>query len=266
MATTTKRPNILVTNDDGINSQGIAALVDALREIAEVIVMAPLGEQSAVGHALTVSLPLRVTEYEKNGQFFGFAVDGTPADCVKLGLRTFLAERGLPYPDLVVSGINHGRNTAVNIIYSGTVSAATEATVLAVPAIAISLSSYRRSSDFSGAADFIKRFAPYVVSQGLPKGTLLNVNVPAVATENINGIVYTRQGRSYWNDTFERRLDPHGRPYYWLRGTYHLVDTNEDADDVALNNDKITITPLHYDLTNHDFLEQMREHWKSSDL
>lgn len=260
--TTPKRLNILVTNDDGINSQGIAALVTALQEVADVLVMAPLGEQSAVGHALTVALPLRVTEYHKNGTFFGFAVDGTPADCVKLGLRTFIQERELPYPDLVVSGINHGRNTAVNIIYSGTVSAATEATVLDVPGIAISLASYRHVADFSGAAHFIKQFAPYVAEQGMPKGTLLNVNVPALSPEKIKGMVYTRQGRSYWDDTFERRLDPQERPYYWLRGTYHLVDANEEADDVALANDKITVTPLHYDLTNHVFLDQMRGKWK----
>jgi 5'-nucleotidase len=184
--------NVLVTNDDGINARGIGALVAALKEVADVIVMAPLGEQSAVGHALTMTLPLRVTEFHRDNAFFGFAVDGTPADCVKLALRTFLKERGLPYPDLVVSGINHGRNTAVNIIYSGTVSAATEATVLDVPAIAISLASYHSRADFSGAADFIKRFAPYVASQGLPKGTLLNVNVPALPPEKIKGMVYTR--------------------------------------------------------------------------
>lgn len=262
MSASSKRLNILVTNDDGINSQGIAALVTALRDIANVIVMAPLGEQSAVGHALTVAMPLRVTEYHKNDAFFGFAVDGTPADCVKLALRTFLRERELPYPDLVVSGINHGRNTAVNIIYSGTVSAATEATVLDVPGIAVSLASYRHSPDFSGAMHFIKQFAPYVAEQGLPKGTLLNVNVPALPPEKIKGMVYTRQGNSYWDDTFERRLDPQERPYYWLRGTYHLVDTHEEADDVALANDKITVSPLHYDLTNHIFLDHMRKQWK----
>ncbi|HYM20835.1 MAG TPA: 5'/3'-nucleotidase SurE [Candidatus Kapabacteria bacterium] len=254
--------NVLVTNDDGINARGIAALVAALKEVANVIVIAPLGEQSAVGHALTMTLPLRVTEFHKDNEFFGFAVDGTPADCVKLALRTFLKERGLPYPDLVVSGINHGRNTAVNIIYSGTVSAATEATVLDVPAVAISLASYRDGADFSGAADFIKQFAPYVATQGLPKGTLLNVNVPALAPDKIKGMVYTRQGNSYWDDDFERRLDPHERPYYWLRGTYHLVDTHEEADDIAIVAGKITITPLHYDLTNHEFLKEMRNDWK----
>ncbi len=254
--------NILVTNDDGINSAGIFALVKALKEIGNVIVMAPLGEQSAVGHALTVSLPLRVTEFHKEGGFFGYAVSGTPADCVKLALRTFLTERSLPHPDIVVSGINHGMNTAVSVIYSGTVSAATEATVLDVPAIAISLTSYHADADFFVAANFAKQFAPYVVKSGLPKGTLLNVNVPACKADELQGISYTRQGKSYWDDMFERRLDPQERPYYWLKGHYILEDKDEDIDDIAIRENKISISPLHYDLTNYDFLDEMRKNWK----
>ncbi|MEI8135121.1 MAG: 5'/3'-nucleotidase SurE [bacterium] len=254
--------NILVTNDDGISSRGIYALVLGLKEIADVTVIAPLGEQSAVGHALTVTLPLRVTDYQKDGNFFGYAVSGTPADCVKLALRTFLAERSMPMPDLVVSGINHGKNTAVNVIYSGTVSAATEATVLDVPAIAISLASYHQDADFSVAANFAKRFAPYVIESGLPKGTLLNVNVPACTEAELNGVSFTRQGKSYWNDMFERRLDPQERPYYWLKGHYIIEDSSDDIDDVAIRDNKISISPIHYDLTNYSFLEKMQESWR----
>ena len=256
--------NILVTNDDGINAAGIYALARAMREIGDVVVVAPLGEQSAVGHALTVSLPLRVTEFHKNSEFFGYAVSGTPADCVKLALRTYLKELGLPMPDLVVSGINHGRNTAVNIIYSGTVSAATEATVLDVPAIAFSLTSYHANADFSHAAEFAKRFAPIVVKQGLPRGTLLNVNVPAVPLNKMRGMVYTRQGKSYWDDMFEKRLDPQERPYYWLKGHYVLEDKTRDIDDIAIRENCISISPLHYDLTNYDFLETMRGSWPAT--
>lgn len=255
---------ILVTNDDGINSPGIYELVLALREIGNVIVMAPLGEQSAVGHALTVSLPLRVTEFHKNGKFFGFAVSGTPADCVKLALRTFLDEKGLPQPDIVVSGINHGRNTAVNIIYSGTVSAATEATVLDVPAVAVSLTSYHPDADFRDAAQFMKRFTPVVAKQGLPRGTLLNVNVPAVSLDEMHGISYTRQGASYWEDEFEKRVDPQERPYYWLKGKYILEDRAEEIDDIAIRENRISITPIHYDLTNYTFLEMLRTTWPTS--
>ena len=256
--------NILVTNDDGINSPGIYALVLALREIGDVVVMAPLGEQSAVGHALTVSLPLRVTEFHKNREFFGFAVSGTPADCVKLALRTFLAECGIPRPDIVISGINHGRNTAVNVIYSGTVSAATEATVLDVPAIAVSLTSYHPDADFAPAAEFMKRFTPHVAATGLPRGTLLNVNVPAVDRHEIRGIAYTKQGASYWEDEFEKRVDPQERPYYWLKGRYVLEDTDSHIDDIAVRENKISITPIHYDLTNYEYLERLRNEWPKS--
>ncbi len=253
--------NILVTNDDGINSRGIYDLVMALRDVGDVTVIAPLAEQSAVGHALTMSLPLRVTEFHKNGDFFGYAVSGTPADCVKLAMRTFLDERGIAKPDIVVSGINHGRNTAVNIIYSGTVSAATEATVLDVPAIAVSLTSYDMDADFTAAADFMKRFTPEVARLGLPRGTLLNVNVPAVASHQLKGISYTKQGASYWEDEFEKRMDPQERPYYWLKGKYVVEDSDRDIDDIAIHEDKISITPIHYDLTNHDFLRELRSSW-----
>jgi 5'-nucleotidase len=253
--------NILITNDDGINAPGIHTLVLAMREIGDVVVVAPLGEQSAVGHALTVSLPLRVTDFYKNGEFFGYAVSGTPADCVKLALRTYLEEKGLPKPDIVVSGINHGRNTAVNIIYSGTVSAATEATVLDVPAIAISLTTYHPDADFTHAAQFAKQFAPIVAKQGLPRGTLLNVNVPPLPLSEMNGMAYTRQGLSYWDDNFEKRIDPQERPYYWLRGHYILMDEEPDIDDIAIRDDRISITPLHYDLTHYEFLKQMQEKW-----
>jgi 5'-nucleotidase len=253
--------NILVTNDDGINAPGIYALVMALREVGNVTVIAPLGEQSAVGHALTVSLPLRVTEFHKNSEFFGYAVSGTPADCVKLALRTYLEEMHLPRPDIVVSGINHGRNTAVNIIYSGTVSAATEATVLDVPAFAISLTSYHPDADFSHAAEFAKRFAPEVARRGLPRGTLLNVNVPAIPIEMMKGVAYTRQGLSFWDDTFEKRMDPQERPYYWLKGHYILIDEDSDIDDIAIREERISITPLHYDLTHYDFLKSMQSDW-----
>lgn len=255
---------ILVTNDDGINAPGIYALVMAMREIGNVIVVAPLGEQSAVGHAVTVSLPLRVTPFHKNSEFFGFAVSGTPADCVKLALRTYLAEQGLPRPDIVVSGINHGRNTAVNVIYSGTVSAATEATVLGVPSIAVSLTSYGPDPDFTAAAEFMKQFVPVVHEMGLPRGTLLNVNVPAVPIEEIEGFTFTRQGGSYWEDMFEKRLDPQERPYYWLKGKYVTVDEDSDIDDVAIRENKISVTPLQYDLTDHDFLAEMSRRWPNA--
>ena len=172
-----------------------------------------------------------------------------------------LDEYHLPKPDVVVSGINHGRNTAVNIIYSGTVSAATEGTVLDVPSIAISLTSYKPDADFALAASFAKQFVPHVVAQGLPRGTLLNVNVPPVPESELNGVAYTKQGSGFWDDMFEKRLDPQERPYYWLKGHYNFAEAELDSDDVAIRKNMISITPLHYDLTNHEFLENIRSKW-----
>ncbi|MGE5847051.1 MAG: 5'/3'-nucleotidase SurE, partial [Ignavibacteria bacterium] len=179
---------ILVTNDDGIDSRGMEYLVKALEEIGEVTVVAPLKEQSAVAHGITMLIPLRVLEFNKNGKFFGYAVDGTPADCVKIGIRNIIKQ----IPDLVVSGINHGSNTAINIIYSGTVSAAREAAIMDVPSIAISLTNHM-AKDFIFAGKIAKMLAGEIVDKGLPRGTLLNVNVPDVPESEIAGILLTKQ-------------------------------------------------------------------------
>lgn len=247
--------NILVTNDDGIASQGIYALVQALRPLGNVTVVAPDRQQSAVGHALTVSEPLRVTRIWRDEQFFGYAVSGTPADCVKLAIARLLDRK----PDIVVSGVNHGYNTGINVLYSGTVSAATEAILLGIPAIAISLGSFDENADCSIAA----RTAAYLVERyadlGLPPTTLLNVNVPALPEEQIKGVRITRQGHGMWNDTYDERLDPMGRPYYWLCGTYNHLDSDPNADDVAVEQGYIAITPIHYQLTDYEALELLKE-------
>ncbi len=244
---------ILVSNDDGIDSLGISALVKSLKEIAEVTVVAPQYEQSAVGHAITMKIPLRVTPYYKNGDFFGYAVDGTPADCVKMGIRNIMKEA----PDLVVSGINHGSNTAINIIYSGTVSAAREATIMDVPSIAISITSHD-AKDFSYAAQLAKRLALKMKSYKLPIGTMLNVNVPDVPKEQIAGIIVTKQGKAKWDDIYEQRKDPYGRDYYWLTGKLLEVDTNSDIDQAAIRNNFVSVTPIHFDLTDYDTFEKMK--------
>ncbi len=245
---------ILVSNDDGIDSPGIWALVSALREIAHVDVVAPDTQQSAVGHALTVAVPLRIEKHERNGSFFGWAINGKPADCVKLAIQHILPEP----PHLVVSGINHGRNTAVSLVYSGTVSAATEGTILGVPSIAFSLDDFSREADFAYAAEIARWLAPIVHRQKLPHGTLLNVNIPAVPKEQVKGVRLTHQGDSFWNDTYEERHDPMGRPYYWLTGDY-IRDNTEGSDDEALEEGYVTITPIHYQLTNEPFLQSMKK-------
>ncbi len=245
---------ILVSNDDGIFAPGIYALAQSLGELGEVIVVAPDRQQSAVGHAITMHSPVRMYPFHVNGTMFGYAVDGTPADAVKFAIRNVMKDTP---PDILVSGINHGSNTAVNVIYSGTVSAATEGAILGVPSIAISLTTYDKP-DFRYAAKFARKLTKMVAENGLPPGTVLNVNVPSVPEEEIQGVVITRQGRSNWDDYYEKRLDPGKREYYWLTGSLQIFDTDEDIDQVAIKNNKVSITPIHYDLTNYSVLNQLK--------
>lgn len=246
---------VLISNDDGINAPGIYALAKEIKKVAEVVVVAPDSQQSAVGHALTVSTPLRVTPYEKNGELFGYAINGTPADCVKLAVRNLLSRK----PDLVISGINHGMNTAINTIYSGTVSAATEAAILDIPSFAISLGTYKDNPDFSFAAKFSVKFIPIFLKMKIPKGTLLNINVPAVQEKDIKGVKVTKLNNSYWDDVFEARRDPQNKLYYWLTGKYIIGNKDTIYDDVAINNNLVSITPIHYDLTNHEFFSEIAD-------
>ncbi len=247
---------ILVTNDDGIDSAGIHALVQAMRRLGDVVVVAPDRQQSAVGHALTVASPLRATPFHRDGQVFGYAINGTPADCVKLGVSTLLERR----PDIVVSGINHGSNTSVNAIYSGTVSAATEGTLMGIPSMAVSLATFDHSADMSLAADVAYQVASRLIDMGLPPGTLLNVNVPPVPREEFRGIRVTRQGHNAWDDGYDVRIDPQGRPYYWLTGEFTTVRELPDGDDHVVKNGYAAITPIHYELTNFAVLESLRSH------
>src|ERR1041384_2938884 len=249
----TKRLRILVSNDDGIDAPGIEAVVRELKKIGEVTVVAPDKQRSAVGHAITVNYPLRASKFYKNGALFGYAVEGTPADCVKLAIRSLLKEK----PDILVSGVNHGSNTAINIIYSGTVSAATEGTVLGIPSIAVSFTTFGIPA-FSYAAKFTSRLVGFVAERKLPGGTLLNVNVPALKGKDIRGVVVTRQGKTRWDDTFDVRRDPNDKEYYWLTGKLQVIDHAPDTDQIAVMNGYISITPIHYDLTDYDTLAKIR--------
>lgn len=244
---------ILVSNDDGIESKGIEALVKSLSEIADVTVVAPAKEQSAVGHAITMQIPLRILKTYKDGEFFGYAVNGTPADCVKIGVRNIMDEK----PDLMISGINHGSNTAINIIYSGTVSAAREAAIMDIPSIAISVTNHE-VNDFAFAAKVAKLLALDISGKDLPLGTLLNVNVPDVPEDKIAGILLTRQGKSKWDDIYEQRVDPSGRDYYWLKGNLLEVDNDIETDQAAIKNKFVSVSPIHFDLTDYDTFEKMK--------
>ncbi len=254
-----KRPLILISNDDGYDSPGIIALSRALKSFADVEIAAPATQQSAVGHAITVQMPLRARRFDLGKNHAGWAIEGTPADSVKLAVSSLIDVK----PDLVVSGINHGMNTSINVIYSGTVSAATEGAILGFPSIAISHTSHDTGSDLRGATEFAKKICKEVLIRGLPKGTLLNVNVPNVAPEEIKGVALTKQGKSWWDDGFERREDPNGRSYYWLFGKY-VWDTDPMSDDAAIRKNIISVSPLHFQLTDHALFESMKG-WHMTD-
>ena len=248
------RPQILVCNDDGITSPGLHALYAALKDLGDVTAVAPDAERSAVGHAITTLTPLRAKEFRLGRDHIGYAVNGTPADCVKLGVG-MLMERP---PDLVVSGINLGPNTATNVIYSGTVSAATEARILGIPSIAVSLGAFV-DPEWSVAAAFARKLARRVLEHGLPHRVLLNVNVPNLPKARIKGIRVTRQGDSSYVEEFTVREDPRRQPYYWLAGAYKMTDTDESTDAWALEHGYVSVTPITFDLTAYAELDSVRE-------
>ena len=244
------RKTILVSNDDGIRSEGILKLASAPRRVGNVYVVAPDREKSAASHSLTLHRPLRVDEAGPKM----YAVDGTPTDCVTLALHGLMKVR----PDIVVSGINKGGNMGEDVLYSGTVSAAMEGTLLGIPSIAVSLVA-RSDFDFSKAAAFAARLARYVLKKGVPKDTLLNVNVPAL--KNIKGYRVTSQGKRFFSDAVVEKLDPRGRKYYWIGGEHERWEGGKNADFQAVQDGYISITPIHLDMTNHSSIEEIKG-WK----
>ena len=244
---------ILISNDDGIHAPGIAALYEAVKDLGEIHVVAPSGEQSAVGHAITLSDPIKTRKVFKNGSFFGYAVGGTPADCVKLAVCALLDKR----PDLVISGINLGPNAGISVIYSGTVSAATEGTILGIPSMAVSMNTFKDPHWETGAR-VARHLAQVIHDKGLPENTLLNVNVPNLPAGDVKGYAVTRMGRSRFVETFDRRTDPRGNVYYWMDGELeHLGDMN-GTDLQALNNQYVSMTPIWFDLTHSDAIPHVK--------
>jgi 5'-nucleotidase len=244
---------ILVTNDDGIRSKGILILAKALHDIGDVFVVAPDSEKSAVAHSLTLHRPLRVEKIKKNF----YAVDGTPADCIHLGVNTILPKR----PQLIVSGINKGGNLGDDITYSGTVSAAFEGTLLGIPSFAISLVS-RSHFKFEVAAQFARRVARYVIKRGLPRNTFLNINVPNLDAKEIKSYRITQQGRWIHNgEGVIEKMDPRGRKYYWIGGGQLIFDKRRNTDMEAISKCHISITPLNLDLTNYSSIRELKK-WR----
>jgi 5'-nucleotidase len=245
---------LLICNDDGIHAPGIAALHRAVKGFGEVYVIAPDVERSAAGHAITLADPIKCTPVEKNGEFFGYGIGGTPADCIKLAVCAILKETP---PDFVLSGINLGSNTGISVIYSGTVSAATEGVVLGIPGVAFSLCTYS-SPQWEMAERVAGELAQKIIAKSMPPGVLLNINIPNLPYDRIKGIKVTRMGRSRFIEKFHRRLDPRGRTYYWLDGELEVHDDGEDVDIHAVRDGFISITPIHLDLTAYDYFETFR--------
>lgn len=253
------RPLILVANDDGITSKGIRTLVEIMKELGEVVVVAPDSPQSGMGHAITIGYPLRLDETEIFDGIKSYQCSGTPADCVKLAKHYVLKDR---VPDLVVSGINHGSNSSISVLYSGTMSAAIEAALEGLPAIGFSLCDYSSAPDFSHVKEYVKHIAMEVLRNRPPQGIALNVNFPEKKAEPLKGIRLCRQANARWQESFDERLDPNGRRYFWMNGIFINNDKLEDTDEWALDNNFVSIVPCQYDLTAHYALGIMSKDFK----
>ena len=243
---------ILITNDDGIAAPGIKALTEVMHELGEIYIIAPDSAQSGMGHAITINSTL---ELKHIPGFLGtenaYSCSGTPVDCVKMGVHEVMKTR----PNLCVSGINHGSNSSINVIYSGTMSAAVEGGIEGIPSIGFSLCDYSWDANFENIKPFIKKIALEVLEKGLPEGVILNVNFPK--TDNIKGIKICRQAKAAWEEEFDKRTNPMGKEYYWLTGKFVNHDNGEDTDEWALSNDYISIVPVHFDLTAYHAIQQL---------
>lgn len=257
LETMKSKPLILITNDDGITAPGIKALVEAMTALGEVIVVAPDSPQSGKGHAITITEPLRLHKIEIFEGVESYQCSGTPADCVKLACDVVLKRQ----PDLCVSGINHGSNSSINIIYSGTMSAAVEAAIEGIPSIGFSLCDYEFDADFTAAKHYAKTIAQKMLAHSLPKGSLLNVNIPKGKLNEIVGMRVCRQARAKWEEEFDQRTDPRGQSYYWLTGKFVNHDQGHDTDEYALHNNYVAVTPVQFDLTAHHSISFINEYW-----
>lgn len=250
------KPTILVVNDDGITAPGIKALMDAVSEIGNVVVVAPDSPQSGMGHAITIGKPLRLDKVDIYEGVEMYRCSGTPVDCVKLAVnKIFKGQK----PDLCVSGINHGLNNSINVLYSGTMSAAVEGAIEGIPSIGFSLDDFTLQADFSHCIKYVKELVLQVLKNGLPVATLLNVNFPN--THNIKGIKICRQASAKWAEEFDERVDPHKRPYYWLTGVFQLNDGGEDTDVWALEHHYASVVPVQFDMTAHHAIPYLNN-WK----
>lgn len=252
------KPLILITNDDGITSRGIKKLVELMRTLGEVVVVAPDSPQSGMGHAITVGDTLRLSKKSLFDDIEAYECSGTPADCVKLAKHHVFKDRKI---NLVVSGINHGSNTSISVLYSGTMSAAIEGALEGTPAIGYSLCDYSHQADLSHVDEVVLKVAQQTIDKGIPKGIALNVNIPPIQRERIKGIKICRQANALWEEAFDRRIDPYGREYFWMTGNFINHDKGEDNDEWAIANNYVSIVPCQFDMTGHYAISRINEAW-----
>ncbi|MEY4292327.1 MAG: 5/3-nucleotidase SurE [Bacteroidota bacterium] len=252
------KKTILITNDDGITAPGIRALVEAVQDLAEIIVVAPDRPQSGMGHAITIGEPLRMNEVNIFEGVKAYQTTGTPADCVKLAKSVVLHRK----PDLCISGINHGSNASINILYSGTMSAAMEAALEGIPAIGFSLLDFSHHADFSLAKQVAHILSKKVLEEGLPPHTLLNVNIPKCTIQEHKGMKICKQGNGSWNENFDTRKDPRGVEYHWMVGSFVHKDQDADSDINVLDQNYTSIVPIQYDLTHYKLKEELSNSWR----
>ncbi|HCT71192.1 5'-nucleotidase SurE [bioreactor metagenome] len=255
------KPLIFITNDDGIHAPGLRTLIGVMKQLGDLLVVAPDKPMSGMGHAVTITSPLRVNKLKDEPGHIEYSCNGTPADCVKLGQKAILGRN----PDLIVSGINHGSNSSVNVIYSGTMAAVLEGAMENIPSIGFSLNDYSFHADFSKCEPYILSIAGNVLEKGLPAYTCLNVNIPAANGSPIKGIKIVRQAMAFWDEKFEHRKDPHERDYFWLTGVFRNRDEGVDTDEWALKNNYVSVVPVHFDLTSHKTIPLLRD-WETGNL
>ena len=253
-----EKPVILITNDDGVTAPGIMNLVEAVKDLGKIVVVAPDKPQSGMGHAITIGQPLRLHKIHSIDNVETWSCTGTPVDCVKLAVDKVLHRK----PDLCLSGINHGANHSINVIYSGTMSAAVEAAIESIPSAGFSLLDYRIDADFTGARKYVRMIVEKMLATKLDKHTVLNVNIPAIAVELLKGFKICKQAYAKYEEDFIERNDPHGRHYYWLTGEFVNFDKGKDTDVWALANNYVSVVPVQFDLTNYVLKAKLEKIWK----
>lgn len=251
-----KRPTILVTNDDGYMTKGLQTLASLMRQIGKVVVVSTEEVKSAQSHSMTINEPLRVRTLEKHDDFEMYVLNGCPVDCAKVGFQMLMDE----YPDILVSGINHGSNASTNVIYSGTMAAVVEACMDGIPAVGFSVEDYSHDANFEHIEKYILDITRKVLKEGLPKGVCLNVNFPKYSEGNpIKGVKVCRQAKARWKEIFDKRKDPHGREYFWIGGDFIVEDEGTDTDIFALKNNYASIVPTQYDWTAYDVMNELKK-------